>query len=500
MVIAVFAASVAGGQTAPREFVVVAMGDSYASGEGAPELPGSFSYDSATRRWVGTRETWTRRGDDLDQARRCHRSPLSGFGQAIDRVRRTFAASEVTVTFRSVACSGAGIRFTKDPLSGLPGTSTTGGGLLTRYIGFAGENGPGDAPLAPQVQAIREHLTQTNKRADAVLLNVGGNDFGFAHLIFLCAVIEYIADAGGVATDGAGCHRNRLAQVVLGGASAPTSTSYALSTAREGIARRCAFLTPQQVVAQICTPSLRASYALLGDALRGVPPRTFRRCTGAQEAGAEARRPLARVGTALTVLGARCTKRSSNSIANPLGVWTRLDGVYPNLATTPNAGSLAAGGRVYIATVPDLLTDETGATCNRQPGDDGATRKVTLAESVFLRQTVRPALNAEITDAARRNGWTVLPVASAVGHGICATAADRFFNTNRDSLATQGEDASPEPFSYVRLRGSEPALSGGWVHPNARGYRALYSAPIALALRAQICARFALAPCPALAP
>jgi hypothetical protein len=500
------------GQQPARLFVVSAIGDSYGAGEGAPQIEGVYAYSTTTKRWVGVpAAVW----DNTDgAAARCHRSPSSGFGQAIARVRRTFAAHDVTVTFRTVACSGASIRFGIDPLTGLRKDGPEGGGALTPYCGAAPTSCPGSqAPIAPQVQQLRSIFGMTP--VDALLVSFGGNDFGFARTIFVCTITQYLADPDGLLPSGAvPCDTDATLELMLQAASAPTTASVLESGLAElvrgdslgpdALVRGCAFLSRNAVVTRTCTPTFRASFDLLGRALDARTARTFVRCNLAQETAAEAAwvaaHPLAfsaaPVGTVDSLSG--CVKSQANSVTDPLGIWVRTEAAYPSLSRAPD--------RIYIATYPDAVEDETGTLCNDRPSDDRLTRKLVTSESSFIRAEVRAVLNREIREAAARNGWTVIELPVAFRHGICATAANRWFNTNRDALARQGEigptTAMVSAFRAARdtlgRSDGEPALGGGMAHPNATGYRQLYSWRVGNRLRLQICDKFDISPCPPL--
>lgn len=467
----------------PREFVIVALGDSYGSGEGAPEVPGRFAYDPALRRWTGTAATWTAGDED---AGRCHRSPLSGFERAAAKLHSAFAPHDVTVVFRSFACSGAAVRFSVNPVTGLRERPTVSGGVLFPSRGTAGP--PGATPPGAQVSQAQAFLGSANKRADAVVMSAGGNDLGYTRVIFLCAVAEYLgeslAGAIGLRLPAGACQFDPGAIAVVAGAIAPTTAGPPRDALPER-ARGCAFLTEEQVVEGRCTPTFRASLDLLGMALRGIAPKTFIRCNPAGEAAAEATRPFAVVGTVVVVAGTRCQKRAPNSPTRPLGVWVTAEATYPRLVTTP--------ARVYITDYPDPLQDENGAACDGKPDDDLATQQLSRDESAWLRATLRPLLNGEVAAAATRNGWTLVRLRSAARHGICATRTTRWFNTNSDALPVQGED-----IDLPRAPGAlaEPAISNGYSHPNEAGYEALYVDAVAAAIRSQICAKYAITVCP----
>jgi len=487
-----------------RQFQVVAIGDSYGAGEGAPQTDGNYAYSTASRRWVGAPAAIWDSSDST--AARCHRSPRSGFGQAAAMLSSTFASENVTIRFRSFACSGASIRFGIEPASGTRDDGPTGGGALTSYCGTAPTGCPGSqTPLAPQVQQMRSAFGTTP--VDALLVSFGGNDFGFAHTIFLCAITQYLGALG----PGYRCDDDPTLALMLRAATRPTSATTFESRLPElqrgnvlgedALVRGCAFLSQGAVVSRTCTPTFRASLDLLGRALRGVVARTFVRCSSVQEAAAEALQPLSPVGTVKTVLGVTCEKRSGNSLANLAGIWVRTERTYPSLSRAPE--------RVYVTTYPDAVEDENGTLCNNRPADDRLIRNVVTSESSFVRTEVRPLLNSEIQDAGERQGWTVLGLPVAFRHGVCADAEARWFNTNRDSLERQGEITGLTTALTAALRAGrdllgisngEPALGGGMVHPNERGYDQLYAWRVARQLRTQICAKFAIDPCPTLRP
>lgn len=128
--------------------LVVALGDSVASGEGNPQ-PG--------RKW-------------LDAA--CHRSPIAGFEQAARLLAESLR--HTSITFVSLACSGAEIRT----------------GLIGDYAGVDPEQGK--APYAPQVRRLRRiaaaRAAAGGGSVDAVLLSVGANDIGFSSIVKTCAL------------------------------------------------------------------------------------------------------------------------------------------------------------------------------------------------------------------------------------------------------------------------------------------------------------------------
>ena len=132
--------------------LIIALGDSVASGEGNPA-------GSGPDRW-------------LDAP--CHRGAAAGFQQAANQLGKVDRRR--SITFVSLACSGARID----------------AGLLGSYDGI--EPRPGAATYLPQVDRLRE--LGTARRAgeddgpgvDAVLLSVGANDVRFSSVVKKCAL------------------------------------------------------------------------------------------------------------------------------------------------------------------------------------------------------------------------------------------------------------------------------------------------------------------------
>lgn len=197
-----------------RDILVAAMGDSYASGEGNPDIPVRFSRDRSAdygtvsddgRRagYPARIGNWQTIGDKtfiaenarwLDQA--CHRSLYSQ--QLRAALQLAVEDPHRAVTFVGVACSGAEVSW----------------GLFLRYKGNEWVPNP---PLLSQISAVAEaqcgtketsaldlpeayHINgqipelkgglvlrkcgrENAREIDLVLLSVGGNDIGFSRLI-----------------------------------------------------------------------------------------------------------------------------------------------------------------------------------------------------------------------------------------------------------------------------------------------------------------------------
>jgi hypothetical protein len=161
--------------------LIVSMGDSIASGEGNPDIPG---HD-------GTGFGW--------ENERCDRSGLA-YGAVAARKLQDLQP-QVSVTYASVACSGAGIGEQPGPpiycsQDGLPvpgfenGTCITDApGLLLPYIGMNPPPPPSPPaqpdPLKPQVDAVA--ALAGSRLIDDLVISVGGNDVAFSYIANRCA-------------------------------------------------------------------------------------------------------------------------------------------------------------------------------------------------------------------------------------------------------------------------------------------------------------------------
>ncbi|HME68248.1 MAG TPA: GDSL-type esterase/lipase family protein [Myxococcota bacterium] len=127
--------------------LVVAIGDSFASGQGAPNEDWTWWKFWSTPAW-----------DD----KRCNRSRYSPTAQAVDLLKQQAHAID-SVSF---ACSGASIAR----------------GLLGPYDGS--EPPLGAPPLRPQVEELRSVASKGG--VEAVTVSIGGNDILFEYLVVSC--------------------------------------------------------------------------------------------------------------------------------------------------------------------------------------------------------------------------------------------------------------------------------------------------------------------------
>jgi lysophospholipase L1-like esterase len=138
---------------AANDPIIVSIGDSIASGEGAPDSGNPFA------RWTG----WNG-GPGFSDPGTCHRSNNSGPALAFSqRIQPTFP----NATFVSVACSGAGI-----------------------YNGIADIQWDGASIKVPisQMDQVKNWMAanRPGRRIDALFLSVGANDIDFAGAVSRC--------------------------------------------------------------------------------------------------------------------------------------------------------------------------------------------------------------------------------------------------------------------------------------------------------------------------
>ena len=146
--------------------LIVSLGDSYASGEGAPDTPATGCNAAGpnvllTSVPCATQPVWSASppGDPLAASDGvCDRSARAGVRQAADSLR---LRSSVPVEFGSFAGSGARI---------------------------ADVTSRRQHPSVPaQIDAVQQRFGR--RRIDALVISIGGNDVGFADLVTRCVVL-----------------------------------------------------------------------------------------------------------------------------------------------------------------------------------------------------------------------------------------------------------------------------------------------------------------------
>ncbi|MCB9604272.1 MAG: hypothetical protein H6721_06530 [Sandaracinus sp.] len=177
----------------PVDFNVVALGDSYGAGDGAPERTGNHGPDGVVNRAGEFSETWdvdaTNDVPDYTEstpplagmsresrpsyrrlAEACHRSGRNGFQVAADTLADEWPG--VDVHRESFACSGSELEHV----------------LESPYGGAAGTDALRGWELVPQLDQLDASLEADPRALDAVQISIGGNDMKFVPLMIGCAL------------------------------------------------------------------------------------------------------------------------------------------------------------------------------------------------------------------------------------------------------------------------------------------------------------------------
>ena len=124
-----------------KDLLIVSLGDSFASGQGNPDIP---KHGSIRAKWV----------DEI-----CARSAAAGPAQAARQIEDD--DPHTSVTFISFACTGAQVLW-----------------------GILGEQQIGQTVLPAQIDRLKDALK--GRPIDALIISGGGNDIGFADLVTSC--------------------------------------------------------------------------------------------------------------------------------------------------------------------------------------------------------------------------------------------------------------------------------------------------------------------------
>jgi hypothetical protein len=160
-----------------QDYFVVSIGDSYASGEGNPDIPRN---GSTPAQWLDTR---------------CHRSEYAGPIKAAEQLE--WSDPHSTVTFLSFACSGAAINKafwddpnhdSWDPYKDYDPTMPKGVGILSPYRGIEPPGGAADYNPQHFVAGQTAQLiaAANGRHIDQLIVSGGGNDIGFGMLAETC--------------------------------------------------------------------------------------------------------------------------------------------------------------------------------------------------------------------------------------------------------------------------------------------------------------------------
>lgn len=149
----------------PDPITIGMVGDSYASGEGAPIQLSSLFTDPT--------QLWSDGDPDTNTDVLCHRSYLSGQAQAAEKVR--LDNKKLAIAIKHVSCSGA---------------------VISELALQKQKKGNEEVPL--QFEEIKSWLAKKGyAQLDILLMGIGGNDAGFAQ-----AIVDFMLNPfGNFATD-----------------------------------------------------------------------------------------------------------------------------------------------------------------------------------------------------------------------------------------------------------------------------------------------------------
>ncbi len=179
-------------QAKVRDIVIVGLGDSFASGEGNPEVPVEFAEARRHRNLYPRRKADDTTGSAQWTDRLCHRSPYGHQFRAALQI--AIENKQAAVAFLDYSCSGAGVeegilgpqqyveRESKTEVETQPTAVPLSGGTkdsqiyrLLREVCLEKPKEKNDLWTCPDEQYRRN--------IDFVFLSVGGNDIGFANVV-----------------------------------------------------------------------------------------------------------------------------------------------------------------------------------------------------------------------------------------------------------------------------------------------------------------------------
>ncbi|HEX2913194.1 MAG TPA: hypothetical protein VH186_20495 [Chloroflexia bacterium] len=179
-----------------KDFLIAAIGDSYGSGEGSPDINASPI-------------VWPFNTNPVWEDTRCHRSANAPSAKAAMAIEQ--ADPHTSVTYISFACSGApinrnyndGLGPTEDAYDPGDSNQRLGTGVLGDYRGIDPSMVSSTDYLPSQIDQLKAAIG--NRQIDALIVSAGGNDMAFAPLAKDCVLYSdcpnapvYDANSNGV--------------------------------------------------------------------------------------------------------------------------------------------------------------------------------------------------------------------------------------------------------------------------------------------------------------
>jgi 1-phosphatidylinositol phosphodiesterase len=409
-------------QVIVKDLLIVAIGDSYASGEGAPEIPAYFGIDDA---YIGNATMESLLQSDLNKVTFNDFPAVANLAPIIPeswaRSTDPAMALEHRLAHRSTHCYSA--RYAMALENSDPHISVTyvsvaqSGAVVSELINTKNTSSDDGVTLMP-IQLTELKKIVGNRKIDKLLISIGGNDLGFGPLIAKMLASPVIFAGYVTGWDGD-------------------------------------FIDPISLAPKIATNSSYRQY-IPSPLTTNDFPQNF----------ASSNAPI----IATNIFTAISTNRAVKSAFQGLDATTTvLASSYKNLDASLR--SLFAIDQIAITEYPDINRVYVQGTDGKPvlwwaPGvtDLIPTMAVNPSEAMLATRLFAEPLNRAVSNAAASNNWIYVGGVSDVfaGHGYGAPKDTRWIVTARESLLVEG--ATPEWFGQVL-----PLTSFGMAHQNARG-------------------------------
>lgn len=405
-----------------KDLLIVAIGDSYASGEGSPEIPGSFTIDGS---YLGSYTPETLESADLNDLNFWDFPAVGSFAPTVSTTWARSATTNMTqenhLAHRSTLAYSARYAMAleqSDPHLSVTYVSVAqSGAIVSELLSTQNLSGDDGSTLLP-IQLTELKKIVGNRKIDKLLISIGGNDAGFGPLIgkILASPVVYAGATVGFTGD---------------------------------------FVDPISLAPKIATNSGYASY-IPGNIARTNFPADFSSSNAPQIAS-----------NILTAISTNAAVRKSfegfNNATNGLAL------SYGALNTYLR--SLFTIDRIAITEYPDI---------NRVyvQGSDGnpvlwwgagvtdlmPTAAINPTEAMLATKLFAEPLNRLVSNCAASNNWLYVGGVNDAfaGHGYGAPKDTRWIVTARESVLAQG--STPDWYGQVF-----PLTSFGMAHQNSPG-------------------------------
>jgi 1-phosphatidylinositol phosphodiesterase len=409
-------------QVIVKDLLIVAIGDSYASGEGAPEIPASFEIDDA---YIGDATMESLLQSDLNDVSFDDFPAVANLAPIVPeswaRSTDPIMTLEHRLTHRSTHCYSA--RYAMALENSDPHISVTyvsvaqSGAVVSELINTKNTSSDDGSTLMP-IQLTELKKIVGNRKIDKLLISIGGNDVGFGPLIgkILATPVVYAGLSVGYTGD---------------------------------------FIDPISLVPKIPGNSNYAHYIPKNLASNNFP-QNFTSDNATQISS--------------DIFNAIKTNSAVRSVFKPVDSATNSLAV--SYAVLNNyLRSLFSIDKIAITEYPDINRVYVQGTDSNPVLWWGAgvrdlipSMAVNPSEALMATKLFAEPLNRVVSNSAVSNNWIYVGGVSDVfaGHGYGAPRDTRWIVTARESLLVEG--ATPDWFGQVL-----PITSFGMAHQNARG-------------------------------